>query len=190
MKIVVSRLSGLLLTVFLVVGNAILIELVLDMYGLMGHRLLTGIFGTLLVILSFAYSMRKRKKVFKAGGIKGWLYSHEWLSIAGTVIIFVHTGTHLHALVPIITLIFMFTTFVSGLIGKYVFNEAKAELKQKRDEFKKAGLPEAEIEERLSALTVASNALGKWRNVHMPFVSILAVMVIYHSISALYYSGF
>lgn len=190
MKIVVNRLTGLVTAVSLVVGNAILAEQVLDMYGIRGHKLITGIVGTLLVILSFAYSMRKRKKMFTAGGMKGWLSSHEWLAIAGTVIIFVHTGTHFHALVPIITLLFMFTTFISGLIGRYVFNEAKGELKQKRDEFKKAGLSEADIEESLSALTIASNALGKWRNVHMPFVSILAIMVIYHSISALYYGGF
>ena len=190
MKIVVNRLTGLTTAIFLMVGNAILAEQVLDMYDVRGHKLITGIAGTLLVILSFTYSMRKRKKVFTAGGMKGWLASHEWLAIAGTVIIFVHTGTHFHALVPITTLLFMFTTFISGLIGRYVFNETKSELKQKRDELKREGLSEAEIEERLSALTIASNALGKWRNAHMPFVSILAVMVIYHSISALYYGGF
>jgi len=187
MKTVIRKFSSLIFTVFLAVSNAILMESLLDSYGITGHRLFTGIVGTLLVIFSFAYSMRKRKKVFAFGGMKGWLASHEWLAIVGTVIIFIHTGTHFHALVPIITLLFMFTTFISGLIGRYVFNEAKGELKQKRDELKKGGLSEAEIEERLSTLTIASNALGKWRNVHMPFVSILAVMVIYHSISALYY---
>ncbi|MEK7850960.1 MAG: hypothetical protein AAB275_03675, partial [Deltaproteobacteria bacterium] len=60
MKIVVNRLAGLLLIVFMVVGNAILIEQLMDLYGVRGHRLLTGIIGPSLVILSFAYSMRKR----------------------------------------------------------------------------------------------------------------------------------
>lgn len=46
MKIVVNRLSALFITVFLVVGNAILVEQTLDIYGIRGHRLLTGVVGT------------------------------------------------------------------------------------------------------------------------------------------------
>ena len=37
MKIVITRLSGLFLTVFLVVVNAILIEIILDLFGVEGH---------------------------------------------------------------------------------------------------------------------------------------------------------
>lgn len=190
MKIVVNRLSGLLITVFLVIGNTILIEQVLDMYGIRGHRLITGIVGTLLVILSFAYSMRKRKKLFKTGGMKGWLRAHEWLAIAGTVIIFVHTGTHFHGIVAIITLIFMFIAFISGLIGRYVYDNVRVELRLKKEGLKKVGLPEKEIEESLTGLATASEALSKWRIYHMPVISILGVMVFYHAIAALYYGGF
>ncbi len=190
MKLVVRNLSALILTVFLVVSNAILIENFLDMYGIAGHRLFTGVLGTMLVILSFGYSMRKRKKVFVAGSMKGWLWSHEWLAVIGTVVIFIHTGNHFNALVPIITLLFMFTTFISGLTGKYVYNEAKGKLTGMKTGLKKEGLSENEIEERVAALTIASNALSRWRNVHMPFVSILSVMVLYHAVLALYYGGF
>lgn len=190
MKLVARNLSALILTVFLVVSNAILIENVLDLYGVARHRLFTGVFGTMLVILSFGYSMRKRKKVIVAGKMKGWLLSHEWLAVIGTVIIFIHTGNHFQALVPIITFLFMFTTFISGLVGKYVYSEAQSELIGMKTGFRKEGLSEAEIEERLTALTIASKALAKWRNIHMPFVAILAVMVVYHAVSALYYGGF
>lgn len=190
MRVVVKKFSTLILSVFLVVLNAILIENLLDTYGIAGHRLFTGIAGTVLVVLSFGYSMRKRKKVFKSGVIKEWLASHEWLAVLGTVLIFIHTGTHLNAIVPIVTLLFMFTTFISGFIGKYIFNNARVELKQKKDELKKEGLSDSEIEERVAALSIASSALSKWRNVHMPFVSILAVMLVYHAVSALYYGGY
>ncbi len=93
MKIIVSRISVLFLTLFLVIANAILIETILDMYGIRGHRLFTGIVGTVVLILSFGYSLRKRKKLLDIGKIKSWLLAHEWLSIAGSVIIFIHTGT-------------------------------------------------------------------------------------------------
>ena len=190
MKIVVNRLTGLITTVILVFGNAILIEQILDFYGIRGHRLLSGIAGTLLVILSFAYSMRKRKKLFKSGGMKGWLRAHEWLATLGTVIIFVHTGTHFHGIVAIITLIFMFIAFISGLIGRYVYDNVRAELRLKKDNLKKDGLSEKEIEESLAGLATASEALSKWRLYHMPVISILGVMVVYHAIAALYYGGF
>lgn len=190
MKILVARLSGLFLTVFLVVVNAILLEIILDMFGVKGHRLFTGIAGTLLIIVSFGYSMRKRKKLITFGSPKSWLRAHEWLAIAGSFVIFVHTGTHFKALVPIITLIFMFTAFISGLVGRHVYNNAKSELKAKRAELKEAGLTASEIEQKLWSLTVASDALSRWRTVHMPIVSFLVVMVLYHAVSALYYAGF
>lgn len=190
MKIVVNRLSALFVSVFLVLGNAILIEQAMDLFGIRGHRLMTGIIGTLLVIFSFAYSVRKRKKLFASGGMKGWLSWHEWLAIVGTVIIFVHTGNHLHAIVPIITLIFMFTAFISGLIGRYVYENVRAELRLRKESFKRDGLSEQEIEESLTSLTIASEGLAKWRLYHMPVISILGIMVIYHAVSAIYYGGF
>ena len=189
MKIVVKRMSGLFLTILLVVANAILIEVILDLFEVKGHRLFTGIAGTLIIILSFGYSARKRKKL-TIGSAKNWLQGHEWLSIGGTFLILVHTGNHFNALVPVITLIFMAIAFISGLIGRYVYNNAKADLKIKRKDLKEAGLSEEEIEQKLWALTVASDALSKWRTVHMPIISFLGVMVLYHSISALYYAGF
>ncbi len=190
MKDVAGRLSGLFLTIVLVVLNAVLLETILDLYGVEKHRLMTGILGTSLIILSFLYSLRKRRKFITVGNMKWWLRSHEWLAIAGSFVIFVHTGTHFKALVPVMTLIFMFTAFVSGLIGRYVYNNVKSELKTRKEELKREGLSKAEMEQRLWSLTVTSGALAKWRDYHMPIVSILAVMVLYHALSALYYSGF
>jgi len=190
MKIVVTRMSGLFITIFLVVANAVLIEVILDLFSVNRHRLITGIAGTLLIIISFTYSMRKRKKLIVSGNPKYWLRAHEWLSIGGTFIIFVHTGTHITAMVPVVTLVFMFIAFVSGLIGRYVYSNAKADLKDKKMSMEKNGVGPEEIERRLWALTVASDALSRWRALHMPVVSFLSVMVIYHAISALYYAGF
>jgi hypothetical protein len=45
MKIVVRNLSALILNIFLVVSNAILVENVLDMYGIAEQRLFTEFQG-------------------------------------------------------------------------------------------------------------------------------------------------
>lgn len=190
MKIVFSRLFALFFTLILVVANAILIEIVFDSYNLAGHRSLTGIIGTGLVIFSFGYSIRKRKILFKKGNIKTFLQLHEWLGIAGTVIIFVHTGTHLRNIIPLLTLILMIVTFISGLIGRYVYLDVKNSLRIKRDEMKKMEISDTEIEEQLARLIVASNALGKWRDFHMPLIWFLALMIIHHTISVLYYGAY
>jgi hypothetical protein len=187
MKTILKRLGGLCITVMLVIANAVIAESILDMYNITHHRVITGAGGTMFILLSLVYSLRKR--YFPFGRIKGWLYAHEILSIIGVFLIFVHTGTHFRALVPVITFGFMFTTFISGLTGRYVYNSTKAELNLRRDEFKRQGLPEEEIDQRLWALTVASSTLSRWRSIHMPIVSLLGLMVLYHAISSLYYGG-
>ncbi len=84
----------------------------------------------------------------------------------------------------------MFTAFVSGLIGRYVYDKARSHLRVQKEELKKEGLSESDIEQRLWTLIITSDALSKWRAVHKPIVSTLAVMVLYHAVSALYYGGF
>ncbi len=189
MNIVLKRLSGLILTVLLVTVNAILLEIILDIYGIEWHRLFTGIFGTLLIVLSFGYSLRKRKILITFGKPKNWLICHEWLTIFGTFVILVHTGTHFQALVPITTLTLMAIAFISGLVGRYVYNNARDELKVKKGELSKEGLSAEEIEQQLWSLTVASGALAKWRKLHKPVIVLFALMVVYHAVSALYYRG-
>lgn len=190
MKSVISRLTGLFIIVFLVVINAVLIGIFLDNHQVQGFRLFTGITGIVLIILSFAYSMRKRKWLITFGSPKYWLLLHEWLSIGGTFLIFVHTGTHFSALVPVITLICMFTAFISGLAGRYVYNDMRAALKEKRKGLENQGVAVGEIEQNLWSLAVTSSALSKWRALHRPIVLLLALMVLYHAVSALYYRGF
>ncbi len=187
---IVKRISMLIITVFMVIFISIEIEKLLDSYEIGEHKLYTGIAGMLIIILSFMYSARRRKIFIKNGSLKTWLYVHEWLSILGTLIIFVHTGTHFHAAVPIVTLVLMFIAFISGLIGKYVHDTVKKELKQKKSELINAGLSEIEIDESLSRLTMTSTMLLRWRDFHMPLILVLTVMTVYHILSAMYFRGF
>ncbi len=189
MKVIWGRMTALSVTVFAVVASAVLIELVLDHFGIRTHKLLTGIGGTLLVLVSFAYSLRKRKKFLKTGNLKVWLVRHEWLALVGTCIIFIHTGNHLNALVPLITLLLMFVAFVSGLIGKYVYTDVRDSLRSEKELLKQQGLSDEEIENRLAQKISASASLSRWRDYHMPIIELLAGMLAYHVVSVLYYRG-
>lgn len=185
---ITKRLAGLILIIVLVVVNAVIISILLDKFGIKGHRLYTGIFGVMLITSSFTYSLRKKRLI--GGSPRFWLFCHEWLAIAGTFVLLVHTGTNFKALIPTITLALTFTTFLSGLLGRYIYNNARAGLKAKHVSLKQEGLTDKEIEIRLWAHTIASATLSKWRNFHMPLVFLLIIVTIYHITSALYFRGF
>lgn len=153
------------------------------------HGLATGTVGTLLVLLSFVYSFRRRKKILTRGSVKGWLRAHEWLSIAGAAILLLHSGVFPHALVPLLALLLMLIAVASGFIGRYLYDIARAELRQRRDELKAQGLAERGMEENVAVLAATSGTLARWRHVHMPLVFVLALTAVYHIVSALYYRG-
>ncbi len=58
-----------------------------------------GILGTCLLLISFVYSLRKRQ-IIKFGFPKELLNAHEYLSWAGVLMILVHAGWHLNAVLP------------------------------------------------------------------------------------------
>ncbi|MGB5611697.1 MAG: hypothetical protein WBM67_03475, partial [Sedimenticolaceae bacterium] len=65
-----------------------------------------GIPGTLLILLSLFYSMRKRKLV-SFGKPKTLLVLHETLAWLGALMILVHAGIHVYAILPWLALIAM-----------------------------------------------------------------------------------
>ncbi|MBI5286964.1 MAG: hypothetical protein HY878_05160 [Deltaproteobacteria bacterium] len=117
----VKKAIGFCLLVIAVTTGSIFVEILLDKIGLERHKHLIGNTGTIILLFSFAYSMRKRKMIFKTGNIQTWLKYHELLAILGTLLILVHAGFHTHAAIPLITLFLIFISFVSGLVGRYLY---------------------------------------------------------------------
>ncbi|WP_296700038.1 hypothetical protein [Thiocapsa sp. UBA6158] len=68
----------------------------LDLYWI-GRYL--GIPGTFLILLSFGYSMRKRKLI-RFSQPKRLLQLHEILAWLGVLMILVHAGVHVYAILP------------------------------------------------------------------------------------------
>ena len=82
----------------LIAATAI-VDLVLHLLGLVWVGRYLGIPGTILILLSFAYSMRKRKLIH-AGRPKALLRLHEVMTWTGALMILVHAGVHVYAILP------------------------------------------------------------------------------------------
>ncbi len=89
--------------------------------GFVGHGL--GIFGSLMLIALFSYSLRKRFKLFKkAGKLSTWLNYHIFLGIAGPILITFHTAFKFGGLVSI-SYWSMVAVALSGFIGRYIYTK-------------------------------------------------------------------
>ena len=77
-----------------------------------------GIPGTMLILLSFFYSMRKRKMI-SFGKPKTLLTLHETLTWLGALMILVHAGIHIYTILPWLALVAMLVNVISGMTGKY-----------------------------------------------------------------------
>jgi len=190
MKFIFFRLIMLIASVIATITGAVLLRMLLDEVGLEPLRHIVGTAGSILLLVSFVYSLRKRKILFKSGGIKHWLIVHEWLAIVGAGFIFVHGGFYAHAIVPLLTSCVMFVAVVSGLTGRHLYLYANEELRQRKRELEEKGLTSKEVDESVSLLIMASGIMKHWRTVHIPIVVVLAFMAIFHVVSALYYDGF
>ena len=190
MKNVFFRLASFTGSIIATIAAAIFLEIILDFVGLEYLKHSIGTAGTILILCSFTYSLRKRKCIFKSGDMKRWLIAHEWLAIVGSGLIFVHGGFHGHAFVPLLTSGVMLITVVSGLTGRYIYLHARKQLQLRRKELEGQGLAGNEIDDRLSTLTLTHDAVKKWRTIHVPMVFILIMTTAYHILSALYYDGF
>jgi hypothetical protein len=143
-----------------------------------------GIPGTLLILASFLYSMRKRKKI-GFGKPKTLLRLHETLTWLGALMILVHAGIHVYAILPWLALAAMLVNVFSGMTGKILLDRSKRFLAAKREQYDGQGLSRDEIEKRLFWDATTYDLMKKWRSVHLPITLAFAVLGLGHIISIL-----
>ncbi|MGB5563279.1 MAG: hypothetical protein WBN02_13295 [Sedimenticolaceae bacterium] len=143
-----------------------------------------GIPGTLLILLSLFYSMRKRKLV-SFGKPKTLLVLHETLAWLGALMILVHAGIHVYAILPWLALIAMLVNVLSGMTGKFLLERSRRFVAQKKAAYASRGLPEDEVEKRLFWDATAFDLMKKWRVVHLPITLAFAVLGLTHIFSIL-----
>ncbi len=141
-----------------------------------------GIPGTLLILLSFFYSMRKRK-IIRFGRPKVLLVLHETLTWIGALMIMVHAGIHVYAILPWLALAAMLVSVISGMTGKYLLDRSRRFMAEKKKTYLQQGLSEGETEKRLFWDATTLDLMKKWRAVHLPITLAFAVLGISHILS-------
>ncbi len=141
-----------------------------------------GIPGTLLILLSFFYSMRKRKLISfgKPGTL---LILHETLTWVGALMILVHAGIHIYAILPWLALIAMVINVISGMTGKYLLDRSHRHITEKKEAYLQLGLSEDEVEKKLFWDSTTLDVMKKWRAVHLPITLAFTVLGITHILS-------
>ncbi len=134
-----------------------------------------GPVGTALVVLSFGYSLQKRKHL-RAGSPKRWLQLHEVLGWVGTLLVMVHAGVHVHALLPWAALVAMVVVVASGLTGSVLLKLAMAKLREH------PGAPSV-----LDGVVV--DTMKRWRAVHLPLNAVFVVLALWHVATVLLLGG-
>lgn len=159
-----------------------IIDFVLHLFGLVWIGRYLGIPGTILILSSFLYSLRKRKRI-KFGSPKTLLALHEILAWFGALMILVHAGIHIYDILPWLALLAMLVNIVSGMTGKYLLDRARGFLKEKREVYASRGMTDSEIEKQLFWDATTFELMKKWRAVHMPITLAFAVLGSVHILS-------
>jgi len=183
-RLVIKKILPFVLTFVTLLIAAVLLHLFLHTSGYKWVLRYLGIAGTFLIILSFVYSLRKRKLI-KFGKSKLLLQIHEAMAWVGSLLILVHAGFEFDAVIPRMAVFAMLIVVVSGITGKYLLKQAKNSLKEKRAELLAKKLPEDEIEKELFALSLIADKMQMWRTVHIPLTLIFAAFALLHIITIL-----
>ena len=138
-----------------------------------------GIPGVVFILLSFVYSLRKRGKI-SFGNPKRLMQLHIALTWSGALMILVHAGVHMYALLPWLALLAMLLNVVSGMTGMYLLGRSRRFLESKREHYRQQGLADEAIERKLFRDATAYGLMKKWRELHLPITLLFAVLAVAH----------
>lgn len=141
-----------------------------------------GIPGTLLIVLSFGYSMRKRKLI-RTGNPRTLLTVHETFTLLGAAMVLVHAGVHFNTILPWLALVAMLLNVASGLVGKFLLERSRRHVAARRQHYSLKGMSKAETERELFWDAVTFELMAKWRALHFPITLVFVVLSLGHILS-------
>ena len=147
-----------------------------------------GIAGSLLIIGSLYYSLRKRNHV-RSGDPKTLLKMHEFSAWLGSLMVLIHAGVHFNAILPWLATVAMSVNVVSGMVGKMLLHRARQHVQGQRNQFQTLGMPKPEMEQALFWDAVTVGAMAQWRKVHIPIFIVFAVLALGHILSVFLFWG-
>jgi hypothetical protein len=168
----------------LLIAATIVGDFILHQFKLIWIGRYLGIPGTLLILLSFAYSLRKRQ-IIRSGNPRVLLALHQVLTFLGALMIMVHAGVHFYAVLPWLALAAMVVNVASGLIGRFLLERSRRHLAAMKERYGRHGLSKAEAEKELFWDAVTFDLMAKWRAVHFPITFAFAVLAAGHIVGVL-----
>ena len=147
-----------------------------------------GIPGTLLIIGSTAYSLRKRKLI-QRGHPAQLLRWHEALAWLGSLLVLVHAGVHFNAILGWLAVWAMLINVGSGLTGKFLLDRSRRRLEEARQRMRAQGLSDEELADRLYWDSLTFDAVKQWRVVHFPIMMAFTVLATAHIVAIFLFWG-
>ena len=147
-----------------------------------------GIPGTLLIIGSTVYSLRKRR-VIRQGSPARLLRWHEALAWIGSLLVLVHAGVHFNAILGWLAVWAMLINVGSGLTGKFLLDRSRRRMEEARRRLRERGLDDAELEDRLYWDSLTFDVVRQWRVVHFPITLAFAVLATAHIVAIFLFWG-
>jgi hypothetical protein len=174
------------LSLLLLIAVTLVIDGLLHLAHLVWIGRYLGIPGVLLIIGSFAYSLRRRK-IISAGRPATLLQVHENMAWAGSVLVLVHAGVHFNAILGWLAVAAMIVNVASGLTGKFLLERSRRRLDVARRRLVQHGMSAADVADRLYQDTMTFDAVKNWRVVHRPITLAFGVLAVAHLVSELLY---
>jgi len=147
-----------------------------------------GIPGTLLILGSFGYSLRKRK-VIRSGNPVRLLHLHEWMAWLGSLLVLVHAGIHFNAILGWLAVWAMLINVGSGLTGKFLLERSRRRLNDARRQMQRQGASIEELEDRMYWDSLTFDVVKQWRVIHFPIALAFAVLATAHIIAIFLFWG-
>lgn len=149
---------------------------------------LVGWMGLMLIGLTFVYPYKRRRFPNQVWP-KRWFQIHIVCGLLGPAVIFLHSGAHFHAWVPILALGAMVLVVMSGITGQAVHYLAFRALYESRHEMAAEGMSEDSIDHRLQGLAREEALFRWWKCLHGPLTWSFVLLTLLHIGGALFFGG-
>jgi hypothetical protein len=143
-----------------------------------------GIPGVLLIVFSFAYSLRKRKLI-TSGSPAQLLGRHEHLAWAGAVLVLVHAGIHVNGWLAWAALAAMLVNIASGYVGRVLLGRARKRVEAKREALRAGGASDEAVAQALFWDAAGVDIMKRWRKVHIPITTVFGGLALAHIVAIL-----
>lgn len=185
MTVIQRSIFGFLLWFLLMIGIAIGLDYLLHLWGYVSIGRYLGTAGLVAILLSLLpYSLRKHR-IVHMGNPATFLRLHQSISWIGGILVIVHAGIHMNALLPWLALTAMLATIASGLVSVFLLRQTRKQLDIDKSSRLAQGQTLADVDEQLYFDALAVGLLGNWRLVHLLTTAAFSILTLSHITSIL-----